>query len=165
MSNGAVDLKIRVLVIRGAVCLKVVVLVLFSARAIGLMSNNCRVRDSITALDIVRRIRVCGEMSTGICRLVSNEAVVLKIRVLVNCRAVGLKVIGLVITAKAVVLISNTVRGIMIACYLDVLVFRGVLGCSVVRHYREFFSGVVDWLGLAVGGDFLRLEKRLVFGA
>ena len=78
-------------------------------------------------------------MGTGICRLMSNDVIGLKIRVLVIFRAVGLKVVGLVITAEAVVLMSYTVWVIMtITGHLDILVFRGVLGCSVpvVRQYR-----------------------------
>ena len=105
-------------------------------------------------------------MSSGICRLMSNDAVDLKIRVLVICRAVGLKVIGLkevvvglviTCTAEAVVLMSNAVRVIMSAGHLDVLVFRTVLGCSV-RQCRNFSCGA--WLGLlATGTDFFRAER------
>ena len=78
----------------------------------------------------------------------SNGAVDLRIRVLVICRAVGLKVVslkevvGLVITAaEAVVLMSNAVRVIMIAVHFDVLVLRVVHRCSVVRQCGVFFSG------------------------
>ena len=101
-------------------------------------------------------------MSSGICRLMSNDAVDLKIRVLVIGGAVDLKVVGLVITAEAVDLMSNpgwAGSSRRVAGRLDVLVFRAVLRCSVVRQYRIFF-----WLGLAVVGNFLRLKKRGGFG-
>ena len=105
-------------------------------------------------------------MSSGICRLMSNDAVDLKIRVLVIGGAVGLKVVGLVITAEAAAAagsMSNAVSVNVIAGhFLDILVFRGVLSCSVAFRYRNgvFFSGV--WLGLLLAGD-LRLVKRRDF--
>ena len=94
MSSRAVVSKIRVLVICRAVGLKVFGLII-TAEAVGFMSNtNGRVvRDSITALDSVGRIDMCGEMSSSTCRWMSNGAVDLKIRVLVIRGATGLKVV------------------------------------------------------------------------
>ena len=108
-------------------------------------------------------------MSSCICLLISNGAVDLKIRVLVICRAVDLKVVGLeIITAKAVGLMNNAGTGTCIssragsgrqlAGRLDILVIRGVLGCSVVLQYWIFFCGV--WLGLAVVGNLRVVERR-----
>ena len=105
-------------------------------------------------------------MSSTIFRLMSDGAVDLKIRVLVIRGAVGMKVVGLkevvvaglVITAEAIVLMSNAVRVIMIVGHLDVLVFRAVLRCTVVRQCGNFSCGA--WLGLLVTGtDFFRAGR------
>ena len=94
----------------------------------------------------------------------SNGAVDLKIRILVICRAVGLKVVGLVITAGAVGLMGNRTgragSGRRVAGRLDVLVFRPVLRCSVVRNC-EIFSGI--WLGFLVARctcSLLRTDRK-----
>ncbi len=109
-------------------------------------------------------------MSSGSSYLKSNGAVDMKIRVMVISRAVGVKVVSLVIRAEAVGVMNNTGTGTnswagsgrQLAGRLDILVFRGVLGCSVVLQYWIFFCGV--WRGLAVVGD-LRLVGRKYFSA
>ena len=152
MSNGAVVLRVGVLVICRAVVLRVV----------GLVIRHVDI--GLGAVAGCSCVVWCGEMSSYIIGLLRNGAVGLKVSVLVIRGAAVLKMFALVlVSTEAVGLMSNTVGVVMAAgrC-LGVLVFRRVLGCSAVRQYRVFLSDAGIWFGLAVHGNFLRLEKRLV---